>query len=59
MRLAKHLSLFSIEFNKFRNTGVLRNVRFYLSFDTKASLKLCFYCKNVQIQCQMINMCIQ
>ena len=42
------LSLFRNEFNKFNNTKG-RNVRFYLSYDIKITLKshFCHYVRNV------------
>ena len=39
MRLAKHLSHFRKEFNKFNNTRARINVRFFLSYDIKITLK--------------------
>ena len=43
------LSLFSNEFNKYNNTRVLMNVRFYLSCDMKIALKSHFWRKIVMI----------
>ena len=45
------LSLFRNKFNKFNNTRLVKstNVRFYLSFDIKITLRSLFCCKNVII----------
>ena len=44
VRLVEHLSTFHNKFNKFSNTGA-QNVRFYLSYDPKTTLKSRFCVK--------------